>query len=123
MMKKCKICQTEFEITGHGRKYCFICSPPVSNNLTRSDAITCMRKAMKKQAVKLHGGKCTLCGYNKCLDALEFHHRNPKEKEFGLASNGNTTSWKNFYEETKKCDLICANCHAEIHAAKDKFIS
>ena len=39
---------------------------------------------MKMQAIKLLGGKCSICGYNKCVDALQFHHENPKEKEFKL---------------------------------------
>ena len=28
------------------------------------------------------GGKCERCGYNANLSALEFHHKNPEEKEF-----------------------------------------
>ena len=39
---------------------------------------------MKIQAIKLLGGRCSICGYNKCIDALEFHHENPNEKEFKL---------------------------------------
>ena len=70
---------------------------------------------MKKQAVKLLGGKCQICGYNKCIDALEFHHENPKEKEFKLGS-GNTISWKEYKKEALKCILICSNCHKEIHS-------
>ena len=50
----------------------------------------------------------------KCIDALEFHHENPKEKEFKLGS-GNTMSWKEYKEEALKCILVCSNCHKEIH--------
>ena len=53
---------------------------------------------MKKQAVKLLGGKCCVCGYDRCIDALEFHHKNPSIKEFKLGS-GNTMSWKEYKSE------------------------
>ena len=41
---------------------------------------------MKLQAIKMVGGKYIKCGYDKCVDALEFHHGNPKEKDFKLGS-------------------------------------
>lgn len=49
------------------------------------------------------------------LDALEFHHENPEEKEFKLGS-GNTMSWKEYKTEAQKCILVCSNCHKEIHS-------
>ena len=52
---------------------------------------------------------------NKCIDALEFHHINPKEKELKLGS-GNTMSWKEYKMEAMKCILVCSNCHKEIHS-------
>ena len=56
---------------------------------------------MKLQAVKLLGGKCSICGYSKCIDALEFHHKNPKEKDFKIWS-GNTMSWRDYKKEALK---------------------
>ena len=41
---------------------------------------------MKLQAIKLLGGKCSICGYDRCIEALEFHHTNPDVKEFKLGS-------------------------------------
>lgn len=70
---------------------------------------------MKLQAVKILGGKCSICGYDKCIDALEFHHENPDKKEFKLGS-GNTISWKEYKKEALKCILVCSNCHKEIHS-------
>ena len=61
------------------------------------------------------GGKCCLCGYNKCNGALEFHHINPQEKEFGICT-GVIRALEIELEEIKKCVLVCANCHREIHA-------
>lgn len=79
-------------------------------------AVAKRRKTLKKLSVEKLGGKCQICSYNTSLDALHFHHRDPKEKSFGLSQRGLTRSWKKVEEELKKCVLICANCHAEIHA-------
>ena len=62
------------------------------------------------------GGKCQKCGYDKNIAALEFHHINSDEKEFQLdmrhLSNTSITKLK---EEVSKCELLCANCHRELH--------
>lgn len=71
------------------------------------------RLARKIKAIEYKGGSCIRCGYNKCLWALEFHHRKPKEKEFGLAMD-NILNWNKIKNELDKCDLLCANCHREI---------
>lgn len=70
---------------------------------------------MKIQGIKMLGGKCSRCGYDRCVDALEFHHVNPAEKEFKLGS-GNTMSWQEYKRELSKCILVCSNCHKEIHS-------
>lgn len=57
---------------------------------------------------------CKLCGYNKCNNALEFHHINPYKKEY-LISDLKTYSKEIIIEELKKCIIVCANCHREIH--------
>lgn len=56
-------------------------------------------------AIKLKGGKCIFCGYDKYNGALDFHH-----------IDGITRSWKRVEKELEKCVLVCANCHREIHA-------
>ena len=72
----------------------------------------------------LLGGKCQICGYNKCLDALHFHHKDPSQKRF-LISNSIFSRLKQKYkeqdiiEEVKNCNLLCANCHHEIHSKND----
>lgn len=60
------------------------------------------------------GGKCERCGYDKSSRALEFHHLNPSEKDFGI-SKVLTRSIQSLKEEADKCVLLCSNCHAEIH--------
>ena len=65
------------------------------------------------------GGKCSHCGYNKCQDALQFHHIDPSTKKFTISDSiwgkGGVTE-EEIFEEIKKCDLLCANCHCESHS-------
>lgn len=72
------------------------------------------RRGIKAQAVKYKGGRCEICGYDKCMDALDFHHLSPKEKDFNIS--GGTKSFESIKSELDKCILVCANCHREIHA-------
>lgn len=72
------------------------------------------RQRLKERAVYVLGGKCQCCGYDKCIQALDFHHLNPSEKDFNFNDNSNR-SWKTTREEIKKCILVCSNCHREIH--------
>lgn len=73
---------------------------------------SCARKT-KLKAIEYKGGKCLICGYNKSVRALQFHHINPKEKDFGIS--GTTKSFEKLKPELDKCVLLCANCHAEVH--------
>ena len=86
MTKKCEICGNEFETKPNGasRKYCFDCSPSYPKGGSRSKTISALRRAMKKEAVKRHGGKCERCGYDKYVGALQFHHIDPSSKDFRL---------------------------------------
>lgn len=71
-------------------------------------------KDRKKKAVELMGGKCSKCGYCRNYSALEFHHLDPKEKDFDF-NVGRRRSWDKMIEELKKCVLLCSNCHREEH--------
>lgn len=81
----------------------------------RKEAVSSKRRRNKLALIEYKGGKCQICGYDKCVDALEFHHINKEEKEFGLG-NGDIRSLIKLKEEADKCILVCANCHREIHA-------
>ena len=74
------------------------------------------RRKIRAMAIEYKGGKCEMCGYNKCSDALEFHHVDSKGKDFSISRKGYTRSWRKVKAEIDKCILICANCHREIHA-------
>jgi len=77
-------------------------------------AVSKRRKALRMKAIMYKGGKCSVCGYKKCISALDFHHL--AGKGFGLSANGLTRSWEKTRIELDKCILVCANCHREIHS-------
>ena len=106
ILKECyKHGLTEHILTSEGRYKCKEC---------RKQAVTEKRERNKRKLIEYKGGKCEICGYDKCLDALEFHHLNPEEKEFGL-TKGCTLNFDEMKNEADKCILVCANCHREIH--------
>ena len=77
------------------------------------------RTRMKLKALEHMGGKCQLCGYARCAKALQFHHIDPSQKDFSISHV--TRSWERIKDEIEKCVLVCANCHAEIHAGLIKL--
>lgn len=91
---------------GHGARKCNSCRA----NGWRD------RRALKQRMVDYKGGgACVLCGYSKCLRAMDFHHLDPSSKRFNIASSHNR-SWESLRLELDKCILICSNCHFEIEA-------
>jgi len=126
------------------RKFCLICSPwkkhnthPLGADAPRKDrsgkptkeqnkqnALSLYRRALerKEMLIDLAGGACK-CGYNKSRNALSFHHRDPKEKLFGLCLNKLwNKSLDEIMTEFHKCDLLCLNCHAEIEGTKSDYV-
>lgn len=99
---------------GWTRKYCYNCAPHEDKNCSHAEAVTIKRRAIKKMLIEYKGGKCSRCGYDKCMRALEFHHMDPTQKDFGL-SKCITKNIKELKSEVDKCILVCSNCHAEIH--------
>lgn len=79
-------------------------------------AVAKRRQRVREMAVEYKGGKCQMCGYARCMGALEFHHSDPSKKDFGISMNGLTRAWTKVKAEVDKCVLVCANCHREIHA-------
>lgn len=73
------------------------------------------RLRKKKELVERFGGECSECGFADCLRALSFHHKDPYEKEFGLSSDNLMKAWDTVVAEAQKCELLCANCHAQHH--------
>ncbi len=111
--KKCNKCnqikkREEFysrKDSGGTTAYCISCS---------KNLVIERQRNFKQKCIDYKGGKCEKCGYCKCKSALEFHHREPGEKDFDISRTRT-----NFREETQKeldkCDLLCSNCHRETH--------
>jgi transposase len=96
---------TEFALDTRGIYRCLRC---------RSEAVSRRRRRLKEILVAEAGGRCCMCGYDRHIGALQFHHRNSDEKRFGVGERGLTRSLADVRAEVAKCDLLCANCHAEV---------
>jgi hypothetical protein len=70
------------------------------------------RLDLRRWVVDRLGGRCKICGYDKCLTALEAHHVDPSIKDFNISD---VTSVERIEVELEKCVLLCANCHREVH--------
>lgn len=104
--KKHGLC--DFVLEGRGYYRCIQC---------RSKSVQNRRKKVKRLLVEYKGGECEKCGYDKCIAALEFHHLDPTQKDFGIGANGHTLAIERLKQEVDKCILVCSNCHRELHDA------
>jgi transposase len=84
--------------------------------LCRTGAVHRRRRELKRVLVEEAGGACVLCGYDRSLAGLHFHHLDPAEKSFALSRQGVTRSLVAARAEARKCVLLCSNCHAEVEA-------
>jgi len=114
----------------HDATLCVVCSAALKGKQKKFCSRICKHKSYngcydfqkarglqrKHRLAKLHGGKCSICGYDRCLAALSFHHNDPSQKSFALdlRSLSNRT-WERIIAEASKCTLLCLNCHAEAH--------
>lgn len=84
-----------------------------NKTMTRSQSVVNWRKRVKLRLIEYKGGKCKICGYDKCVAVLTFHHLEPLKKDFAIS--GKSRSYEKLKEEVDKCLLVCSNCHIEIH--------
>lgn len=81
-----------------------------------SERVINWRRRLKQKSIAALGGCCQCCGYNKSINALEFHHLDPEQKEFSFSQlKVSPKKSQTIITELKKCVLVCANCHREIH--------
>ncbi|HEY2770238.1 MAG TPA: helix-turn-helix domain-containing protein [Solirubrobacteraceae bacterium] len=99
--------ETEFVLEGRGYYRCKTC---------RAEGISRHRRRLKETLASEAGGCCCVCGYDRYLGALAFHHLDPEQKRLGLACGGLTLSLQTLRAEAQKCILLCSNCHAEVEA-------
>lgn len=99
--------ETEFILEGRGYYRCKRC---------RADGVVRRRQKVKAILVEEAGGRCVICGYDRNVRALQFHHRDPSLKRIGVSGQGITYSIDTLRGEAQKCVLLCANCHVEVEA-------
>ncbi len=100
---ECQICGRKYVWKGKGSGTKSTCNSCIVNKYKR------IRKLM---IVEYLGGSCKLCGYDKCPGVLSAHHTH--DKVFTI-SGSHTRKWEVVAEELDKCELLCANCHQELH--------
>lgn len=83
--------------------------------MEKSKSVMKSQRRKKITAIEKFGGKCCLCGYDKCINALEFHHLDKDLKEEKPSYIIMRWSWERAKKELEKCILVCSNCHKEIH--------
>lgn len=81
---------------------------------TNIKSVTEHRRRKKVRAVEYKGGKCRVCAYKRSMAALQFHHLDPSQKDFGIG-HAAAWAWDRIKKEIDKCVLLCANCHIEVH--------
>jgi 5-methylcytosine-specific restriction endonuclease McrA len=118
-VRRCGICNSEFEANTKNRIYCYNCSP---SGLKAADVSRVKKRSIKHEILIYKGNWCVLCGFDASESALHFHHRNPNEKEFTISEtsfNDTDFNMDRMRKEADKCDVLCANCHFEAHYKND----
>lgn len=82
----------------------------------RSAAVARRRRKMKALLVEEAGGACCICGYDRNVGSLHFHHLDPSQKRHEINARGAALAIERLRAEARKCVLLCANCHAEVEA-------
>ena len=86
------------------------------------ESMQALRVERKQALIDAHasGPGCDYCGWNAHQAGLQFHHRSPADKEFiistGIRDGVKKYPMEKLLKEAAKCILICANCHALMHA-------
>lgn len=111
--KTCSLCERSrtvgsFYKLKNGKRYAYCKECDRKRSAGRS-------RELKRKAVEYKGGKCEFCGYKRYQGALDFHHEDPKKKDFQFSRRVSVAFTEAIRKELDKCLLVCKNCHAEIH--------
>ena len=121
--KVCQSCNKTFSKL-NAKKLCKDCSSKLTRKNAKQRAKTTKKAdlTLKQELVNKSGGKCIICGYNKFISALQFHHIDPHDKSATVATlsskyklSPTTENYTALLNELDKCILLCANCHAALH--------
>ena len=115
MKKICSTCKKEFPISNFYR-----CGTTKSGKIKYAcECKDCRKNRELKRYVEIkkdvfdYRKPCKHCGLDKPY-LIEFHHKDPNEKEFVVA-HWRKKSKEAYLKEIEKCDTLCKNCHAEFH--------
>ena len=95
-----------------GRNYIYSRAKGGTKNKCNACLTNNRRYKIKIKSLEYKGNKCQICGYDKCIQSLCFHHL--YDKDF-IISGSHCRKWETIQMELDKCILVCANCHGEIH--------
>tara|TARA_R110000868_G_scaffold307171_1_gene568627 strand:- start:11 stop:946 length:936 start_codon:yes stop_codon:yes gene_type:complete len=110
-----------------GETSCYICDKVITEENLASKKHTPLCKSCnskravnlakngKKRCVDYMGGCCSICEYEKCTRALEFHHTDPNKKSKDYNKKFKFWNFDKQKKELESCILVCSNCHREIH--------
>ncbi len=115
-MKLCLNCSKQ--LTGRQAKFCCLKCKNTHNNYSFQSYQTQQKRGLKRKLdlLKAKGGKCEICSYEKNHAALCFHHLDETTKEFQLTLREcSNHSLEKLLKEAEKCQLLCHNCHMEVH--------
>ena len=62
---------------------------------------------------------CEICGEKRPW-VLDFHHKDPKEKDFEVSEAVRRCNKEKLIEEIEKCITLCSNCHRDLHYKEKK---
>lgn len=114
-LPSCNICDTPLNEENKSKGKTSMCKPCDSRLVIENTVKS------KQRAVEYMDGKCTSCGYDKCIRALEFHHIDSSKKSKTYNKRFRSWSFEKQKKELENCMLVCSNCHREIHS-KDEWI-
>jgi len=106
--KRCSSCYLKYQ----GRN-------KLENRRLAAQRATKKRHDLKKLFVELKGGICNRCGNVFQACCFDFHHIDPRKKDFIISESYVRQGKVNVFAELDKCILLCKNCHYLLHYGQE----
>ena len=121
-LRKLKLTTTsDYMCSVQSNPMCQICGKDTTHQKFKTMCMSCRTKVRRHRAklaaIEYLGGKCKHCGTAHHPSAMEFHHRDPQNKEVTIGMVANK-QWAVIKKELDKCDLLCSNCHRVFHSER-----
>lgn len=116
-LEKCVTCDAL--LAGRQRRFCSLRCKNADTNNRHQSYCRQQQRGLSRKLKLLHeaGGRCGQCGYARNISALTWHHLDPRKKVFSLDMRSlSNRKEQEIRKEVAKCIVLCANCHAEVHA-------